>query len=220
MNNASLAPGQDHYSRWSVNIKSHWSTAYLMNRYKEYMYRKKNPKNPWLTQDAIKILASIIKPSDSILEFGSGRSTMWFAERAAHITSMESNPDWFKVVQQNLVSYQSQVKLILIEESPVWLKKYSEAIKQIAPGTIDICLVDGGPRALSALASLRTLKSGGYMVIDNANWFFPTHSKSPSSIRTWEEVDPLFKEFYEQVKNWRVIWTSNGVTDTAIYIKP
>ena len=220
MINAHLAPGQDNYNRWSLNIKPHWSPSYLWSRYKEYLFRKKYPDNPWLTQDAINIIGSLLLPGDSILEFGSGRSTVWFAKRTAKVISIENNADWFKVVELMLKSLNWKVDYMLVADSENQEARYNQIIGNIPDESIDLSLVDGGPRALAAVQSVRKVKRGGMIVIDNVNWFLPSESKSPTSIRSIEEADPLFRQFYDMVKGWRVIWTSNGVTDTAIYIKP
>jgi predicted O-methyltransferase YrrM len=220
MGNATLTPKKDDYARWSLNVKPHWSRRYLWNRYKEYLYRRKNPDHPWLTQEAINIISSLLLPTDHILEFGSGRSTIWFANRVEKVISVENQADWFKVVEEQLKTINRKVDFVLIEDGEHQLAKYREKIGAIPNESIDICLVDGGPRALAAVESLPKVKRGGFMIIDNANWFIPSESKTPNSIRTTEQSDPLFQSFSASVKGWRVIWTSNGVTDTAIYIKP
>ena len=217
---AQLASGEDNYARWSLNIKPHWSPGYLWSRTKEYFFRKNHPDYPWLTQDAIRILTSLLKPTDHILEFGSGRSTIWFAKRVGKITSVENHAAWFKVVEQMLKSLNWKVDYSLVPDDEHQEAGYRELLSRIPDESIDLCLVDGGPRALCAVESVSKVKRGGFVVIDNVNWFLPSESKSPSSLRSLDACDPQFRHFYEMVKNWRVIWTSNGVTDTAFYIKP
>lgn len=50
---------------------------------------------PYLVQRAMYLLDEIINESMSILEFGSGGSTLFFARRAENVISFESEPDWF-----------------------------------------------------------------------------------------------------------------------------
>lgn len=220
MNNASLVPGQDQYSRWSIKVKSHWNVTYLWNRFNEYIFRKRNPDTPWLTKDAVKVLSSLIKDTDLVLEFGSGRSTIWFAKRVTKIISVESNADWYQAIRRMLKPYEWKTEYVYIKETSGWLDEYRKFIDSLPAGSIDLCLVDGGPRALCALRSLPLIKSGGYLVIDNVNWFIPSDSKSPSSLKKQQPINQDFKDLYEELRKWRVIWTSDGVTDTAIYIKP
>ena len=48
-----------------------------------------------LDAQAISILASVLRPSDNGLEYGSGRSTVWFARRTTSLISVETSRLWF-----------------------------------------------------------------------------------------------------------------------------
>ena len=56
------------------------------------------PDYPWLTNDANDILACYLKQTDVGLEFGSGRSTLWFAKHTHYITSVEHDRGWYERV--------------------------------------------------------------------------------------------------------------------------
>ncbi len=47
-------------------------------------------------------MASWVRPEDVGLEWGSGRSTVWFAKRVAEITSVEHDPKWASIVRKRL----------------------------------------------------------------------------------------------------------------------
>ena len=49
---------------------------------------------PWLTYSAIIALEEVIKPDFKILEFGSGGSTVFFADNAKSVFSFESNENF------------------------------------------------------------------------------------------------------------------------------
>lgn len=71
-----------------------------------------------------------------------------------------------------------------------------------------------------ALKVIDKLKAGGFIVIDNANWFLPSMSLSPNSKAIKQGASSQeWESFLESVSNWRKIWTTNGVTDTAIFFK-
>jgi len=57
---------------------------------------------PWFTQRANSLLPTLLKKPDVGLEFGSGRSTFWFARRVAALTSVEHNAFWHKKVSKTL----------------------------------------------------------------------------------------------------------------------
>ena len=44
-----------------------------------------SPKSPMATSDMINILTSLINPNSKIIEFGSGRSTLWFSNLCSHL---------------------------------------------------------------------------------------------------------------------------------------
>lgn len=85
-----------------MNNISHWTPRYLYNRTRLMLYTKAHPGLPWLTRDAIELLEQLIKPTDVLLEFGSGRSTIWFAQRCRRVISIEHHPHWHKNVSEQL----------------------------------------------------------------------------------------------------------------------
>jgi hypothetical protein len=65
------------------------------------------------------------------------------------------------------------------------------------------------------------LKPGGLLVIDNVNWYLPSRSRAPNS-RT-PALGPhgaVWTDIARELARWRSIWTSSGVWDTAIFVKP
>mgnify|MGYP001186770513 CR=1 FL=1 len=197
----------------------HLNTKYVWNRIKVFIDEKKNPSHPWLTQESVFLLNQLIKPTDVGVEFGSGRSTVWFAERLAHLTSIENNYEWFDKVNALLKASSLEKKVsykIVVEPD-----EYVEQATLFEDNSIDFCLVDGIERDRCALLMSQKLKSNGILIIDNVNWFISAgNSHSPDSMRPNEFASSNWKKFYEHVKFWRSIWTTNGVTDTCIYIKP
>ena len=52
----------------------------------------KLPDRPWRTFDAVARLDGLIRSDWRMVEFGSGKSTLWFAERVASLHSIEHDP--------------------------------------------------------------------------------------------------------------------------------
>jgi hypothetical protein len=74
---------------------NHWTPRYILDRMILGVHQRFNPDAPWLTKNAIWCLRQLLRPSDIGLEFGSGRSTVWFAQRTAYLTSVESDSGWW-----------------------------------------------------------------------------------------------------------------------------
>lgn len=51
---------------------------------------------PWFTYPTIEWLSQRLAPTDKVFEFGAGQSTLWFAARVAHVTSVEHDDLWTK----------------------------------------------------------------------------------------------------------------------------
>jgi predicted O-methyltransferase YrrM len=203
----------------------HWNFRYLVNRIIEKNYRRTHPGVPWLAPAAVEFLTGYLCPTDTMLEFGSGRSTLWFAERVSHITSVEHNPEWYSKIEK--IIHDREIKNVTYllhprqEESvPAAESNYVKATKGLNSSTLDIVLVDGTYRAQCVLQSLPLLKTGGILVIDNVNRYLPSDSVSPNS-RSFTDgpIDSEWQEVLEKIGDWRFFWTSNGVSDTSFYFK-
>jgi len=188
----------------------------------EHMY----PDSPWLCSDAVRILDSWLRPTDRGLEWGSGRSTVWLARRVAHLISIEHNPTWAEIVKKKLydAGVTRNVDYNLYPEgiNEKTDSSYIEVVKDIKPSTLDFCLVDGVSRDHCALACLEKLKPGGILIIDNINRYIPKNpkSRSPNS-RGFEDgfASVEWEELASIVKDWRCIWVTNGIWDTALWVK-
>ena len=212
--------------RLRMNKMRHRTPRYVYARTRQFLYERSHPGEPWLTPDAIRMLDSMLLPTDQGLEFGSGRSTIWFAKRVCHLTSVEHNADWYAVISGQLNEQElGNVNYILAPRNQPDelgdISEYARAAVAFVTSSLDFVLIDGAYRAHTAKCVLPKIKSGGLLIIDNANWYLPCSSRSPNS-RTpalgpegqiWEEVG-------DHLASWRCIWTSSGITDTAIYVKP
>jgi predicted O-methyltransferase YrrM len=196
----------------------HLTPRYVYHRLALMVEQRRNPADPWLTADSIGILKQTLKPTDVGVEFGSGRSTLWFAKRLAHLTSVEHDPAWFDKVGKMIDGAGLAAKVsYYLEGHPAG---YAGRAKEISDDSIDFCLVDGIERDACIEAMLPKLKSGGLLVVDNIHLFLPNpRTKSPNAQRGrpasegWERVA-------EALRDWRSIWTTNGVWDTALWFKP
>jgi len=204
----------------------HWTPRYVTNRIAEIGYRTLNPGEPWLTPAAIRALEGLLLPTDAGIEFGSGRSTLWFAKRVRHLTSIEHNQQWYERVVQLLkeAGLQNVTYHFYPENSPSegeTQSNYVEAFSNFSAESVDFVLVDGIYRDQCAYRALSVLKPGGLLIIDNVNWFLPCSSDAPNS-RTLADgpMGEIWTSAWNLIRTWRKVWTTSGVTDTAIFIKP
>jgi protein-L-isoaspartate O-methyltransferase len=93
---------------------------------------------PWMVPAAVERLDDLIQPTWWVLEFGSGASTAWYAERAECVVSLEDDPEWYENVRKRLgtlASDKCDVRYVPLRDFPV-------VASQFSPSTFDLVVVD------------------------------------------------------------------------------
>ena len=175
---------------------------------------------PWFTARAITLLEELLQDGDRVLEFGSGRSTIWFAKRCSHVLSIEHDSRWFASVQGRLSSFDNvDYRLKSLHAQDGHVPEYVDFLNSVPDGSFTILVNDGRLRGLVARYSFDKVAPGGIFVVDNAERYLPNTFAVPSS-RGLSAADGDWLEFQERTRSWRKIWTTNGVTTTLLLFKP
>jgi len=205
----------------------HWTPTYIRDRVAVMRYERANPEAPWLTREITDLLHSWLKPGYVGLEFGSGRSTLWFAARVRRLTSVEHDAAWHATISSRLVErgLMSIVDYRLYDDGATDGQgtRYAAVAGEFPAESLDFVLVDGMCRDHCALASIPLLKRRGWLIVDNVNWYVPRkeRSRSPKSRSLADGyASDVWREFHQRVEKWKSIWTCNGISDTAAWIKP
>ena len=208
-------------------------TLILRGRFRElsghlayFLYRRRHPDYPWLAGPANSILESFLTDRDVGLEFGSGRSTLWLAQKVSALTSVEHDPVWYNKVTKELeLRKLANVNCLLVEKDVEDSKgqdaAYVRITEKFPENSLDFILVDGAYRDSCALAAMGLLRPGGMLIIDDACWFLPSNSTC-SNARTHAQgpASPQWGRFLNAVASWRCIRTTDGIHDTTLYLKP
>ncbi len=190
-----------------------------------YSWLRLHPDYPWLTYGAIRWLKRHLHPSMVGFEWGSGRSTLFFAQRVHKLYTVEHDRQWYETVRQMIqqAQLQDKVELILIPphkpafdpakpRTPWWAQsgyvpgkpqyaQYADAILQFPDAFFDFIVVDGRERVSCLLNAEPKLKPGGFLLLDNAER---------------REYQPGILPY----RTWRRLDFSNGLTISSIFLKP
>ena len=176
------------------------------------LYRWMHPDAPWITPQAIVFLDEYLRPFMHGFEWGSGRSTAYFAKRLEHLTSVEHDTGWHRSVRRQLDHMGiPNVDLRLIQPIPPdampevnWradfpgykvMKKppqrpefldYFNAINPVRDESLDIVMVDGRAREACIVNAIPKIRSGGLLVLDNSDR--PRYGEACAFLRTWNNV--------------------------------
>ena len=206
---------------------------YVADRVRLAVHQRLHPDAPWLTAEATSMLERWLRPDHVGIEWGSGRSTLWFAARIRQLLSVEHHAGWHASVSSELgergmtnVDYRLCPCEPERAETPEWIaamfaSDYVRAADTFEPRSLDFALVDGMYRSACALTVLAKLRPGGLLIVDNVNWFLPSTSRAPSSRGMADSaLSPTWERFADAVSGWDLHWTENGVADTAIWTAP
>jgi len=189
---------------------SHPRACLARLRYWWWEYR--NPDKPWLTPAAVDFLETHLRPDMTGLEFGSGRSTVWFAGKLRRLTSVEHDPVWFATISRKLADAglgNVDYRLIPLDhpksapEQEVYdpLPKYVAIVADFPDESLDFIVVDGHYRSHCIRQSHCKLKPGGFLLVDDAN--------------LWPDTKPPVPTHWLEVSR-----SSNGLKTTVIWQKP
>lgn len=138
-------------------LKDHgWFRSY---REKQSIDAAGNPI-PWYTYPFLHFLKDRIRQDFSVFEYGSGNSTLWYAQRVASITAVEHDEAWYHLVKPKLPSNASTIYRARGEA-------YIHAVGE-KQERYDIIIVDGRDRVKCVQYAKDYLTDQGIIILDNS----------------------------------------------------
>jgi len=118
---------------------------------------------PWLSYPMIHFLEHYLNENMTIFEFGSGNSTLFFAERVKRVVSLEHDKKWY---ERALSLMPKNVEMIFQELE--YGGDYCKTLKKLNK-TFDIIFVDGRDRVNCIKESALSLNAGGIIILDDSD---------------------------------------------------
>lgn len=127
---------------------------------------------PWIPPSATRRISQRLSPASRVLEIGAGMSTLWLAARCGSLLSIEADREW----HDRLAEILARRGLRHVNLQYRWQAADMCDFSAVADGSLDLCLVDGGPRLECARAAIPKLKTDGWLYIDNTDLYPETKS--------------------------------------------
>lgn len=207
-----------------------WTPSLVAARFATWVYQVQHPGFPWLSPRVNDFLLLWLKKDDFGLEFGSGRSTVWFAQRVGFLISVEHNLRWYRKVK----SWLEQRKIDNCDYifAPTTFTPdehlhqqgttYVSVVDRLADDSLDFALVDGVYRGACVDRLLAKIRPGGLLIIDDSQdyyWYLvgstgciPCINPEPGS-KCWSSI-------LQHLSGWRQMRVDTRLKTTDIYIKP
>lgn len=181
-------------------LKGKWQE--FVNDMKQFSYwRKTRSKNadslhthvPWLAFGAIDYLQHWLTKEMKVFEYGSGSSTLFFAERTQTVISIEHNEEWYLNGEAHKQKHNIQnIEYRLFLPKPQAEKKeschdpnsytscmgeynnfsfreYVLSVEEFPDESFDLIVIDGRARPSCILHSMKKVKVNGILLLDNAD---------------------------------------------------
>ncbi len=121
--------------------------------------------HPWMNYPLVEFLNTRLNAEQTVFEYGSGLSTIYFAERVKTITSVEHNKDWFDRTRL-LLGERKNAAILYLELN----EKYPEAIQFVRAGKkYDIVVIDGKMRNSCIEKAVGFLTPQGVIILDDSD---------------------------------------------------
>jgi hypothetical protein len=143
---------------------------------------------PWITLPALELLRGKVSRATRVFEFGAGGSTLYFADHAREVVSVEHDPAWAEKVRAGLRG-DGNARVTVVPPVPVpglvsqdytdprryastafpgaSMEAYARAIDAYPDGHFDVILVDGRARPSCFMHAVPKLARGGLIIVDN-----------------------------------------------------
>ena len=157
---------------------------------------------PWFTYPFIDFLKDRLSKEMSVLEFGSGNSTIWFSDKVNKITSIEHDKSWFEKVKTKL----SENSKIILNESSV--NDYHRIIERLDE-KFNIIIVDAIDRVNCLKTASSYLHENGVVILDNSN-------RSEYA----EGIDFLINDGFKKIDFYGMTPIITSESCTTVFYKP
>ena len=116
---------------------------------------------PWWPPAAACRIEALIDKDWTIVEFGSGMSTLWLADRARQVISVESNRDWYDRISSSFSDRKNVEYLFRAAQAYTDIPEPLDRIKLV--------VVDGERRADCIDWAMARLPVGAWLYLDNSD---------------------------------------------------
>ena len=168
----------------------------------------RTPERPWIVPASIGWLRRRIRSDWSLLELGSGRSTVWFARRAGRVLSFEDNEHWYPRTKEKLEAggfLNVELRLRAVEAFP-------REIAALPDESFDLVVVDfleapATTRIDCLRPAMKKVRPGGYLLLDDSDR--PGYAEAFDLLSGWS-----FRKFTGVKDEWPL------ACETGIFRRP
>ena len=120
---------------------------------------KNNKPIPWMTYPFIDFIKGRLNKKLKVFEFGSGNSTLFWADKVASVVAIEHDKEWFNLIRNKMPN---NVSIFLRTLTVEYEKSFNDKDR------FDIIIVDGERRIECLHNSVEYLSEPGVIILDDS----------------------------------------------------
>lgn len=187
----SLRRGRSFHLRDTIDFLKHYK-IWCKSLGKSYWEGPIQDGIPWMTFSAIDFLDARLSKNDKVFEYGTGGSTIFFAERVNTVVSIEHDLEWLDLVMQTLnfrnianvnatcikgesLTNHTKTKIndsdyqyCYSTKTGLYFNQYVNQINNYPDDYFDWVVIDGRARPSCIKEAISKVKPGKYLLIDNS----------------------------------------------------
>jgi hypothetical protein len=144
-----------------------FDSGYVNAMFRRESIDRDGNKMPWFTYPCLEYLRQLDLSAKNVFEWGSGNSTLFWADKCNDVTSVENDQTYYQKVKS---CSRSNVSLFLEVEPSKYVNKIAQCNKKF-----DIIVIDGPDWRLDcAQLAIQYLSDEGIIILDNSDGFSET----------------------------------------------
>lgn len=147
-----------------------YKTGFFLSCFKMAAVSKDGKPLPWYTYPSIDFLKYRAYRDKTILEFGGGQSTLWWAKRAKHVVTLEGDSGWYDRIKNTMPDNVS-LHCVSMRDRDANVHEVSEVLESMPSLLYDVIVIDGLYRDKMAAIACRVLAADGIIVCDNSEGY-------------------------------------------------
>ena len=151
-------------------IRFGWKTGYFLSAFKMAAVARDGKPLPWYTYPCLDFLRFRDFKGKTILEFGGGQSTLWWANRAKNVITLEGDREWYEKIK-NTMPGNVQLHYVSMESMDINVAQVKDVLKSKHYSTYDVIIIDGLYRYEMIAVALQLLAPNGIIVCDNSEGY-------------------------------------------------
>jgi len=147
-----------------------YRTGHLRSALVSLSVTRRGEPLPWYTYPSIDFLKGRDYSERSVLEFGGGQSTLWWARRARSVVTLEGDPGWYERIRSRMPG-NVELHLVSMQDRDSNVADVRKVLGARPDAHYDVVVIDGLYRDQMIEFACSVVTPDGIIVCDNAEEF-------------------------------------------------